>query len=67
MIRAIGQATDALLLAVQPASAQKYPRISVDTPIPTEYFNACALGPGCGVTDYDGGAGNGQLARLGHQ
>ncbi|MEZ5411226.1 MAG: hypothetical protein R2761_24565 [Acidimicrobiales bacterium] len=50
--------TVGLLLAVQPASAQRYPRVSVYTLTPTEYFNACPLGPGSGITDYDGGAGN---------
>ena len=50
--------TVGLLLAVQPASAQRYPRFSVYTLTPTEYFNACPLGPGSGITNYDGGAGN---------
>jgi len=45
-------------IASQPAGAQVYPRIGVYWLTPSEYFNACPRGPGSGVVQYDGGAGN---------
>jgi hypothetical protein len=53
-----GTAATTVFVAANPAGAQVYPRVGVYWMTPTEYFNACPMGPGSGVVNYDGGAGN---------